>query len=907
VQRPKQLRSIYSVNGKVPGFTADFIKNKYPGHTSLSSAITHARAGNATMTDGYGPELVVNGGFDSDSDWTKGDGWSIANGVATSDGSQSSSSALQAVDILTIGTTYEVTFTVVSRSAGSITARLGTSGVGTTRTATGTYRELITCAGTDDVRMTASNDFVGSIDSVSVREMPVIKWAPHNLLTYSEDFSNADWTKNSTVESVDDGYVSPNGDTTATRLLVTNVGGTGSGPYVNQSLTVTSNSNYTASVFAKADQTNWLYFQLAGFTSPAEGGVWFDLSNGTTGTEESGYSGRIVSVGGGWFLCSVSFAIASDSSGSVRIEAVGANEGESVSLDGLTSIYIWGAHLYRSDLGGMVDNPDQPLSRASYVPTTSAAKYLPRIGHHVYNGSAWANEGVLAESEQRVNLLTYSQDFSQWTNTRSSDDPDSATAPDGTETATSFYMDSTAASTHIIKKSATIVASSTNTFSVFVKPNGLNFVRLMLSDASVTDYFEAFFDVSSGDVGTTGDGASGTFTTATIEDTGNGWYRCSITGVVSSDTAVEARIYLAEADNDATIDGDGSSGIYIYGAQVEEGSTPSSYIPTSGQQGTREAETFTIPSANLPWGQSYGTEVSASSWTGSSWDTFTSTGDDFSANKSTAGGTDHAYSNTAVTVVNGQSVKIDVDFDAGTNTQAVIGLSSTTNARSNNVIVDPSAGGTKSVTVTATQSGTFSISVRTTQIGTINVTGARAAVATNNPVSIAMEGRMTYADDGATVSSNAASGTALPFRWRADSTNYITHVLSTETTNVGTIWFMQENGGTFDYVLATDEYSPDILVPFNVASRHGSTFINGAVDGVALTANTTPTALPDLSSTDLELAYDYMGTISEFRVWDKDITDDGLVEATNPSLEPSLSLEFSGTGTNSFTVSDWSE
>jgi len=126
---------------------------------------------------------------------------------------------------------------------------------------------------------------------------------------------------------------------------------------------------------------------------------------------------------------------------------------------------------------------------------------------------------------------------------------------------------------------------------------------------------------------------------------------------------------------------------------------------------------------------------------------------------------------------------------------------------------------------------------------------------------------------------------------------------------VGQVNFIQDQSGytQVEVPSAIDALSPDILVPYNIASRHGSTFINAAVDGVALTANTTPTALPDLSSTDLTLAYDYMGTISEFRVWDRDITDNGLVEATNPSLEPSLSLEFSGLGTNSFTVSDWSE
>ena len=357
------------------------------------------------------------------------------------------------------------------------------------------------------------------------------------------------------------------------------------------------------------------------------------------------------------------------------------------------------------------------------------------------------------------------------------------------------------------------------------------------------------------------------------------------------DTAGAVQIYLAE-NSSTNLLKDGTNSILIYGAQLEAGSTPSSYIPTSGSSVTRAAESFTIPSANLPWSQSYGTEVSASSWTGSAWDTFTSTGDDFSGNKSTAGGTAHAYSNTAVTVVSGQSVKIDVDFDTGTNTQATIGLSSTTNGRSNFVIVDPSAGGTKSVTVTATQSGTFSISVRTTLTGTINVTGARAAVVTNDPVSIAMDGRISHRGVVDTF-----------FRWREDGNNYINNVYWTDYRFITA----QKDGTTYDQVAsAVNLFSGDLLEPYNTASRHGSTFINGAVDGVALTEDTTPTLLTDLSDTDLELAFGYMGTIGTFRVWDRDLGDDGIVEATNPSLEPSLSLTFEGTGTNSFVVNNWS-
>ena len=158
-----------------------------------------------------------------------------------------------------------------------------------------------------------------------------------------------------------------------------------------------------------------------------------------------------------------------------------------------------------------------------------------------------------------------------------------------------------------------------------------------------------------------------------------------------------------------------------------------------------------------------------------------------------------------------------------------------------------------------------------------------------------MDGRMTYADTGETVASDGVSGTVLPFTWRADSTNFIDYVISTESTEIGSLWVMQENGGTFDFVKALDAYSPDILVPYNISSRHGSTFVNGATDGIALTADTTPVALPDLSSTDLNLAYTYMGTIKTFRMFDKDIGDTGLVAATAPSLEPSLSLSFDST------------
>ena len=162
-----------------------------------------------------------------------------------------------------------------------------------------------------------------------------------------------------------------------------------------------------------------------------------------------------------------------------------------------------------------------------------------------------------------------------------------------------------------------------------------------------------------------------------------------------------------------------------------------------------------------------------------------------------------------------------------------------------------------------------------------------------------MDGRVTYAD---------TSSAENLMRWLVDSDNKILYQVSHSGSRTGMVIVSQEESNVADSSTSSTTYlDPNILVPFNVAGRHGSTFVQGAEAGVSFTEDTTPTALVDLSATDLSLAHSYMGTIGTFRVWDKDLGDDGIVEATNPSLEPSLSLTFEGTGTNSFVVNNWSE
>ena len=318
-------------------------------------------------------------------------------------------------------------------------------------------------------------------------------------------------------------------------------------------------------------------------------------------------------------------------------------------------MHIWGAHLYRSDLGGMVNNS---TTGDSYVTTTSSAVYLPRVGHHIYNGSTWVNEGVLHESKARTNLLLNS----------------------GT----------------LATQSVTVTATSTT----------LSFT------------------------------GTGTVTLTGVSTAGP---------LVGTGTGENNRVNLTFTPTAGTLTLTVSG--TVTNAQLEAGETPSSYIPTAGATATRAAETLTVPTANLP------------------------------------------YSSTNM--------------------------------------------------------------------------------------SIQMDGSITYADTSNT-------NEVFFWNWTLNSSNNMKAHLDTNVSKVGKPTWVQKSGNVTDNITnaSGSTYSPGINVPFNLASRHGSNFINGAADGTSFTVNATPTSLPDLSASDLTLGGTFMGTIGKFIVWSDDLTDVGIEEAS---------------------------
>jgi hypothetical protein len=117
-----------------------------------------------------GPDLITNGDFATDSDWVKGDGWTISGGVASNDGSGAPSDMYQDAGLDSQNTIYEVTFTVSNYSSGSVRTVVGGAGAGTWRNANGIYIEHVAVASGPNFYMQSSS-FVGSIDNVVVKKI----------------------------------------------------------------------------------------------------------------------------------------------------------------------------------------------------------------------------------------------------------------------------------------------------------------------------------------------------------------------------------------------------------------------------------------------------------------------------------------------------------------------------------------------------------------------------------------------------------------------------------------------------------------------------------------------------------------------------------------------------------------
>jgi len=243
-------------------------------------------------------------------------------------------------------------------------------------------------------------------------------------------------------------------------------------------------------------------------------------------------------------------------------------DGELAALAAIVTVSRAGAATYR-DASGLIQ---------------SAAANSARIDHGL---------GLLIE-ETRTNICTYSGalDNAAWVKSGATASANAATSPDGTANADTLG-DNSATGTGTVSASQTITVSTSTaySFSVFCKAGQLSWVRIGVANFTAPADSGAWFNLSTG--------AAGAVDTALdnsgIEDYGNGWYRCRVSFTTdAADTTGDITITVCDADNDVTVDLDGTSDIYVWGAQCEAGAFPTSYIPTSGSSVTRNEDNAQI-------------------------------------------------------------------------------------------------------------------------------------------------------------------------------------------------------------------------------------------------------------------------------------------------------------------------
>jgi hypothetical protein len=219
----------------------------------------------------------------------------------------------------------------------------------------------------------------------------------------------------------------------------------------------------------------------------------------------------------------------------------------------------------------------------------SVAADTPRFD---YNPITLICKGLLIE-ESRQNLFPSSgvlSDATYWSQINSTCTPQAVTNP--ANGASSDKVISNNGSLGYVAHTVSQTSGLSYTLSVFAKKSEYNFLQLRVL-SSVPSITRTYFNLDTGVVA-----SSSSTATPLIEPFGNGWYRCSMTYTTTVTTTASQRIYGQLSTTDADV-GDGTSGIYIWGAQLEVGAFPTSYIPTTTTTVTRNADVATMTGTNF--------------------------------------------------------------------------------------------------------------------------------------------------------------------------------------------------------------------------------------------------------------------------------------------------------------------
>jgi len=496
-------------------------------------------------TPTYGSELITNGDFSSDSDWSLGSGWSIGSGLLNAIGAgnyavqtnvlaQSTNAILkvQWTQTITSGTRLRF-FARNYNDGGSETVLSGSAtdgGVfsGSNCTGSGTYTIYVSTTNGFSFKLLAESGNNATVDNVSVKQ----------VLVADGDFNFERSSSATRVNS--EGLIE------------------------------------TAQILGSEEVTNGDF---------SGGSTGWTITNGTV-TDK--YNASMTAYQSGIkitpFLKNGTFKVVFDlviTSGNCKFDAGGGNN-QTYTTSGTKELTITNPTKFEFNAFnlGWVGTLDNVSVKEVFE------NDVPRLD---YSDGSCAS---LLLEPQRTNAINHSNDYTQWSNTQFTINSNSVTSPEGITNGTKIIPSTSNTEKFLDKGGFSRTSGQYITHTVYAKASGYNF--LYLSNSASRLY--AVYDLQQGLViYNNSNGTDFNNHSASIELLGNGWYRCELIGQAQNTVASYFRISCGTtAINSSTqglFQGDGTSGIEVYGSQVElNASYSTSYIPTTSATATRTAD-----------------------------------------------------------------------------------------------------------------------------------------------------------------------------------------------------------------------------------------------------------------------------------------------------------------------------
>ena len=247
-------------------------------------------------------------------------------------------------------------------------------------------------------------------------------------------------------------------------------------------------------------------------------------------------------------------------------------------------------------------NGDFSVTRATTKTRTDSSGLVVNvpINEPALDYSLGSCPNILLEP-QRTNIVQRSEEFDNawWSKATLSITANTTTSPSGVVNADTLDEGTTSSIHRLLGSVVSVTIGSTNSFSLYVKKGTMRYFRLVINDGNdTTRWIAAQFDLDTQTFTTgSGVGGGGTIVSTSIQSVGNGWFRVNLVGSLTLTGQVFPIIFGSDGTAITALDGRGGGSysgtnrtLFLWGAQLEAGAYPTSYIPTTSASVTRNAD-----------------------------------------------------------------------------------------------------------------------------------------------------------------------------------------------------------------------------------------------------------------------------------------------------------------------------